>query len=446
MHRHHADSESLPSRNSSFSNSDFGSSNHSRQSHSTQGTQYTGPSSRPPFVHYETCEGRLEGPRLEHYRQVEDPRSSTETYASTVPSEVDGDDDEQSLSDGPRPLPRPDIYQSRAVPSTPSDFAELFPSERLLSIRHDDSTPDGNMNLRIDTVYENSRYSPIDVTLFHLRMHDLKSRQFSLRRYCRESGREVCHSSRKCQKSAAERRMGIQRSLSNAFASLRTIAEHKASGPSAGLKRSDSGYESLQSHKSIEPNQQVVAPISFSNRGHVPVPTKTIKLEFSNYAQVDVKRRGAKSSKRYEFEYWGVHYVWKRITDRIGSSKEVSFCLFRNNEDCPLARIQPTLLSGVQQREELSKGGWIPPCTMGITDAEIIENHNEISDVVVAAGLIALVDDCIKRRFHTRPVRGIALPVPKFRLDMEYMGTGAKRPGDAASRRPTPLRKESCDV
>ncbi|KEQ62797.1 uncharacterized protein M437DRAFT_12823, partial [Aureobasidium melanogenum CBS 110374] len=405
------------------SNSDFGSSNHSRQSHSTQGTQYTGPSSRPPFVHYETCEGRLEGSRLEHYRQVEDPRSSAETYASTVPSEVDDDDDEQSLSDGPRPLPRPDIYQSRAIPSTPSDFAELFPSERLLSIRHDDSTPDGNMNLRIDTVYENSRYSPIDVTLFHLRMHDLKSRQFSLRRYCRESGREVCHSSRKCQKSAAARRMDIQRSLSNAFASLRTIAEHKASGPAAGLKRSDSGYESLQSHKSIELNQQVVAPIGFSSRGRVPVPTKTIKLEFSNYAQVEVKRRGAKSSKRYEFEYWGVHYVWKRITDRIGSSKEVSFCLFRNNEDCPLARIQPTFLSGVQQREELSKGGWIPPCTMGITDAEIIENHNEISDVVVAAGLIALVDDCIKRRFHTRPVRaGIATAVPKFRLDMEYMG------------------------
>ncbi|KAG9851884.1 hypothetical protein KCU63_g8682, partial [Aureobasidium melanogenum] len=72
--------------------------------------------------------------------------------------------------------------------------------------------------------------------------------------------------------------------------------------------------------------------------------------------------------------------------------------------------------------------------------------HNEISDVVVAAGLIALVDDCIKRRFHTRPVHGIAIPVPKFRLDMEYMGTGAKRPGDAASRRSTPLRKGGCDV
>jgi hypothetical protein len=378
MHHHHADSESLRSRNSSFSNSDFGSSNQSRQSHSTQGTQHTGPSSRPPFVHHETCEGRLEGPRLEYCHQIDDPRSSAETYASTVPSEVD--DDEEPLSGGPRPLPRPDTYQSRSIPSTPSDFAELFPSERLLSIRHDDSTPDGNMNLRIDTVYESPRYSPIDVTLFHLRMQDLKTRQFSLRRYCRDSGREVCHSLRKCQKSSAERRMGIQRSLSNAFASLRTITEHKASAPSAGLKRSDSGYESLQSYKSNELKQQVVTPTGLLGRGHVPIPTKTIKLEFSNYAQVEVKRRGAKSSKRYEFEYWGVHYAWKRITDRIGSSKEVSFCLFRNNEDRSLARIQPTLLSGVQHREELSKGGWVPPCTMGITDQEILENLNEISE------------------------------------------------------------------
>jgi len=378
MHHHSADSESLRSRNSSYSNSDFGSSNHSRQSHSTQGTQYTGPSSRPPFVHYETCEGRLEGSRLEYRHQIEDPRSSAETYASTVLSEVD--DDEDALSDGPRPLPRPDAYQSRAIPSTPSDFAELFPSERLLSIRHDDSTSDGNMNLRIDTVYESPRYNPIDVTLFHLRMHDLKTRQFSLRRYCRDSGREVCHSLRKCQKSSTERRMGFQRSLSNAFASLRTIAEHKTSAPTAGLKRSDSGYESLQSHKSIELNKQDVAPTGLLGRGHVPIPTKTIKLEFSNYAQVEVKRRGAKNSKRYEFEYWGVHYVWKRITDRTGSTKEVSFCLFRNNEDHSLARIQPTPLSGVQHREELSKGGWVPPCTMGITDEEILENLNEISE------------------------------------------------------------------
>lgn len=378
MHHHSADSQSFRSRNSSYSNSDIGSSNQSRHSHSTQGTQYTGPSSRPPFVHYETCEGRLEGSRLEYCHKIEDPRSSAETYASTVLSEVD--DDEEYLSDGPRPLPRPDAFQSRAIPSTPSDFAELFPSERLLSIRHDDSTSDGNMNLRIDTVYESPRYNPIDVTLFHLRMHDLKTRQFSLRRYCRDSGREVCHSLRKCQKSSTERRMGIQRSLSNAFASLRTIAEHKSSAPTPGLKRSDSGYESLQSHKSIELNKQALAPNGLLSRGHVPIPTKTIKLEFSNYAQVEVKRRGAKNSKRYEFEYWGVHYVWKRITDRIGSAKEVSFCLFRNNEDCSLARIQPTPMSGVQHREELSKGGWVPPCTMGITDEEILENLNEISE------------------------------------------------------------------
>lgn len=378
QHHHNADSDSLRSRNSSFSNSDSGSSNESHRSRSTQCTQYTGPSSRPPFVHYKTCGGRLEGFHRDCYYQAEDPRSSAETYASTLPSEVEAD--EESISDGPYPSPRPDVYGSRAIPSTPSDFAELFPSERLLSIRHDDSTSDGNMNLRVDTVYEASHCHPVDITLFHLRMHDLKARQFSLRRYCRESGREVCHSVRRCQKSSVERRVGFQRSLSNAFSCLRTIAENKSPAPSDKLKRSDSGYESLKSHKSVPLDQQPATPTSFVGRGHVPIPTKTIKLEFSNYAQVDVKRRGAKSSKRFEFEYWGVQYVWKRITVRTGSSREVSFRLFRNNDDRSIARILPTPLSGVQEREEESQGGWIPPCTMAITDEEVIQNHNEISE------------------------------------------------------------------
>jgi hypothetical protein len=374
-HHHHADSESLRSHNSSYSNAHSGSSNQSHQSRSTQCTQYTGPFPRPPFEHYDTCQGRLEGVcRVNHF-QAEDPTSSVETYASTLPSELDINH-EESLSDESCILPRPDVFGRRTIPSTPQDFAELFPSERLLLIRHDDSTPDGNLNLRVDTVYESPRCSPIDVTLFHLRMNDLKTRQFSLRRYCRDSGREVCHSTRKCQKSSAERRMGLQRSLSNAFASLRTIAEHKTPSPSEKLKRSDSGYESLRSHKDVAHEQHALAPKS----DHLAIPTKTIKLEFSSYAQVDVKRRGAKSSKRYEFEYWGVHYIWKRTVDRAGASKEVSFRLFRNNEVTPVARILPTPRSGVQEREELARGGWVPPCTMGIIDEEIIKNHNEISE------------------------------------------------------------------
>lgn len=378
MHHRNADSDSLQSRNSSYSNSDSGSSNQSHRSHSTQCTQYTTGLPRPTCVRYETCEGRLEGSHRENCYFIDDPRSSAETYASTVPSDVDID--EETLSDEHYPIPRPELYSSKAVPSTPSDFAELFPSDRLLSIRHDDSTPDGNMNLRVDTLYEPSRCSPIDITLFHLRMHNLKTRDFSLRRYCRESGREVCHSVRKYQKSGAERRMGFQRSLSNAFASLRTITEHKSTPMTEKLKRSDSGYESLKSRKSIELDQQAASSTNTVSRTHMPIPTKTIKLEFSNYAQVELKRRGAKSSKRYEFEYWGVHYVWKRITVRNGYSKEVSFRLFRINEDDAIARLLPTPLSGVQEREELSKGGWVPPCTMGITHRLIIDNHNEISE------------------------------------------------------------------
>lgn len=75
--------------------------------------------------------------------------------------------------------------------------------------------------------------------------------------------------------------------------------------------------------------------------------------------------------------------------------------------------------------------------------------------VVVSSGMIALVDDCIKRRFHTKQARQILIPVPKFRMDMEYIGPKKlinevfSRPstrGSTTARRPTPLRQTSHDV
>src|SRR5438045_7130949 len=91
-----------------------------------------------------------------------------------------------------------------------------FPSSRRLLIQHDDSTLDGNMNLRIETEHNGGKPPH---QLFHLRMHDLKSRQFSFRRHCRESGREVCHCNRKLALPLVER-PGLQRSVSNALANL----------------------------------------------------------------------------------------------------------------------------------------------------------------------------------------------------------------------------------
>ncbi|RAL65797.1 hypothetical protein DID88_005462 [Monilinia fructigena] len=60
-------------------------------------------------------------------------------------------------------------------------------------------------------------------------------------------------------------------------------------------------------------------------------PTNTTKLEFSNYAQIDVKRRGTKALKRYEFEYWGHSYSWKRVMEKDGEGKAISYHLFKED-------------------------------------------------------------------------------------------------------------------
>lgn len=174
----------------------------SDRSYSTAPTQYSINSSRRPArIHYNTCMGNEHEatPRyIADQPPCESPRSSVDTYASTVESEQDV---AANLPEYEVPEYSSQPYAPTAVAATPSDFSELFPSHRRLTVRHDDSTIDGNMNLRIDTevtmhgMHDISYICSIlltqiaggrrcDMTLFHLRMHDLRDREFSLRRYC----------------------------------------------------------------------------------------------------------------------------------------------------------------------------------------------------------------------------------------------------------------------
>ncbi|KLU82575.1 hypothetical protein MAPG_01647, partial [Magnaporthiopsis poae ATCC 64411] len=139
------------------------------------------------------------------------PRDSVDTYASTSPSQAnladeedDGDSQRSNSRDEIPPLPiyRHEVVEPNVRPTTPNEFARLFPSLNRLSIRHDEFTSDGNMNLRVDTPVRSSRRRGA-AQLFHLRMYDLARREFSLRRYCRDSGREVCNSKRKYASPAA---------------------------------------------------------------------------------------------------------------------------------------------------------------------------------------------------------------------------------------------------
>lgn len=349
----------------SDTSSDSGHSDLSDRTESTAATVY---SRRPSLKRHETSALPyiIGNPWAESRYDDVDPRVSVETYASTIPSEEDFDEDLD-----PFDVPEYEdetVGRSSVVPSTPPEFAEYFPSTRRLNIRHDDATLDGNMNLRVDTEIRGSEGRRLDLTLFHLRMHDLKNREFSLRRYCRDSGREVCHSSRNYSKPATPRRPGLQRSMSNALSTFRSKSENKMTTLKS-LKRSDSGYESGSDEEAS------FDTASQSSRGHgtLSLPTNTTRLEFSNYAHVDVKRRGAKSSKRYDYEYWGTNYAWKRTASRTGNLREVSFHLVDTKTSNIIAHIVPDALTLAESHEEEAKGGWVPPCSMWISDEKVLD-------------------------------------------------------------------------
>ncbi|KAL3953831.1 hypothetical protein ACCO45_011787, partial [Purpureocillium lilacinum] len=317
-------------------------------------------------------------------------------------------------------------------PSDPYTFARLFPSLDRLAIRHDDTTADGNMNLRVETVVAPSspgpsgapgpvlgpRRRPATVQLFHLRMHDLARRDFSLRRYCRDSGREVCFSKRAYAPSSGGRAAAVSsasHTLQRALRSVKspTVTAHTTASSSCWSRRG-----STASSASLAGNG-LLSGAGGSGAAHPPpqvlVPTDTIKLEFSNYARVDVSRRhssgsGGAATKAYEFEWWGHRYAWRRAVDRALGA--VSFHLVRDGDAAAaVAHIVPEVRTPTQVFAEDRAGGWVPPCYMWISDQSVVDAVTDVADVIVATGLIALVDDSIRERW---PVKKKPAHVPRI--------------------------------
>ncbi|KAI1321953.1 hypothetical protein F5Y16DRAFT_59073 [Xylariaceae sp. FL0255] len=331
------------------------------------------------------------------------PRSSVETYSSQASlddlEDLAKEDEIETPVIPPLPLYRHDIEDVNVRASTPEDFAALFPSMNRLSIRHDDLTLDGNMNLRVDTIVSGRRKKTIQ--LFHLRMYDLGRREFSLRRYCRDSGREVCNSKRKYIDLSENHHPNIPRSVSTAMKSLTgRPALHRIPTSGSFTTRSRPGT----SHSMAAPEEDIIAATSAQSSAHEHkpkprlVPSNTIKLEFSNYARVDVKRRG-RNVKKYEFEWWNHKYSWRRIVDKLTGT--ISFHLFRDGHNVPVAHMVPETRSPNQISVDEDAGGWIPPYHMWISDQSLIDVQTDVADVVVSTGLMALVDDCIKSRWHS---------------------------------------------
>lgn len=307
------------------------------------------------------------------YTDNANPKASVSTYCSTIPSldELELELPEEQWYDV---IDRtPDALDSNAIPSKPSTFANLFPSSRRLLVRHDDATLDGNMNLRVDTMVSRRDGRQNDVILFHLRMYDLHSRRFSFRRYSRDSGREVCHSIRKPTSSALDRHPLFRQPWGNMLASLRPASSGNASAI-ASLKRRDSGYKSAKGDDSMDDEPSVFSPSRQTDLGD------TVALEFSNYAHVELKRRGAGSSKRYEYEYWSTKYQWRQGWRREGGLREVSYYLVNMQTSKSIAHIVPEILTPMEAVEEKSKGGWIPPSSMWISDSSVYETMPDIAE------------------------------------------------------------------
>jgi hypothetical protein len=217
--------------------------------------------------------------------------------------------------------------------------------------------------------------------------------------------------------------------VSLCLASFRSKPEFKRTNSGGSLKhnpkRQDSGYASNGNEDDDDDVDSFMS--SESKSKSILTPTNTTKLEFSNYAQVDVKRRGAKSHKRYEFEYWGSNYAWKRVCTKHSSGESISFHLIKDDSGPAIAHIVPELRPHSQIRAEKEAGGWVPPCSMWISDVKVLSALTDVADVIISSGLIALVDDCIKLRFNPKPkhTRQVSVPLTPLKMDLEYVGPKA---------------------
>jgi hypothetical protein len=196
-----------------------------------------------------------------------------------------------------------------------------------------------------------------------MKMNDLKSRDMVLRRYGRDCGREVVNFRRKYGKTGSNRPK-LERSGSKLMNSLMGKSDPK----DRGLARQDSGYESAEDDDE-DSETESKSPSSDKATHSKGLPTNTTMLEFSNYAHVELKRRGSKGSKRYEFEYWGKSYAWKRKVVSFGGQEEAcSYYLVNTATNNTIAHIRPDNLCPAEVAEEAAKGGFVPQSTMWLCD------------------------------------------------------------------------------
>lgn len=286
-------------------------------------------------------------------------RPSTDAYTCTDSDEGLDVADDESLDNCGYPSflqLRSRVITTELRASNPSSFAEHFPSSRILSICHDALSSDNHLNLRVDV---EDRHHRGMLQLFHLWIQDLQMRRFSLRRYERSSGREVCKTARKQVATTPVLPHSVSAALSHI--KLPSSIFLKKLRPDTN---SFGGRTTLGSSSSIKSCSNLIA-------------TNVIRMEFSNYAQVEVKCRSSRRlGKRYEFEYWGHQYVWRRVGKRDSKYKGVSYHLNRAGHASACAYIVSDFQNQWQKYQEQKAGHWVPPCGMWITEIPLTDGSD----------------------------------------------------------------------
>ncbi|KAI0199415.1 hypothetical protein F4808DRAFT_432407 [Astrocystis sublimbata] len=271
------------------------------------------------------------------------------------------------------PAYHPSTGSQYLEPATPEVFADLFPTLHPLTIRHDDSTLDGNMNLVVETSLPEK---PDQHTqLFHFRMYHLSSRKFSVRRYCRGSQNEVGQSRRKYVKVDTD-------PISRMFKSIREWTnDHEIKPDVVDARRSLAAHGGYTPWVSLDNNIGEIKDLK---------PTDVIRLEFTNYSTIELQYLLSPIGQTYKFSYWETEYYWNRVEDH----NVVSFHLSKGRDST--AFMTPLARSHGEDKVHALAGAWVPPYHIRL-DESFDLNNAQLADVIISTGLTVLADEYIKK-------------------------------------------------
>lgn len=252
--------------------------------------------------------------------------------------------------------------------ATPQEFGDLFPSSRKISIRHDDTTFDGNFNLTLETSVSLRDGTSLVLTMFHLKMQDLERRMMSFRRYSRYSGREVCNTTCAPRKAQITKRPTLKKSFSSALANLKLSMPSKMSVPAtpANDEFSEAGDDEDGDEEENESDEEE----TIEEEAERP-DSSEISLDFSNYAHLKLSKRHKKKRPLYEFKYWGTRYTWTVNESVSGSNHGRTYQLLKADSTNVLANIVPQPQTAREAHLEDIKGGWVSPSLFWIDDENI---------------------------------------------------------------------------